>query len=279
MRIVFENVSKVFSSRSVLKSVSFSTDAKVIAVLGENAAGKSTLLKILATVLKPDSGMIKVNDIDIVRKPHLIRRILGYCPEVPALLDELTAVENLRLFASVKKTRVNPTDLTNMFKIPADLPVRKMSKGMKKRLSIAIALLNSPELLIMDEPTDELDEASRASLYTVLSDYKNGGRTIVFSSHRYEDLLLADYVVVLSNGEVVFHGNVDSLSSAGFYAVTIDKEDQKYASDFPALLNFDNKVTVLINEEELNNLLNRVRVLNLRRPTVYEFLKACSIKK
>ncbi len=273
MDITCENLCKSFSKKVVLESISFSTNSKVIAVVGENGAGKTTLLKLLATILRPDTGLLKIGGIDANRYPNVIRKMLGFCPEVPVLIDELTAAENVRLFASLKGIKLDAFDVLKEHGIP-NLLVKKLSGGMRRRLSVAIALLSDPELIVMDEPTSELDDVSRTKLYDTLSNLKNLGKTIIFSTHRYEDLLIAEFVVALRNGRIIFQGPMDFLSRSDFYVVTAEESiEKRIEEESRVLLRFDNKITALIRKDELEKLLEETIIFNLRKPTLYELLK------
>ncbi|AEH50950.1 ABC transporter ATP-binding protein [Pseudothermotoga thermarum] len=271
MNIICENIQKSFSGKTVLKSVSFSASG-CVAVVGENGAGKTTLLKILATILKPDKGLLRFDEIDVVRSPEKARKLLSFCPETPILIEELTPLENIKFFAKTKNVKVNALDILEEYNVPNNLPVKKLSKGLKKRLSIAISTLSNPEILIMDEPADELDEFSRTKLYEILSRFKNQGKTVIFTSHRYDDILLADYLVCLKDGTVVFQEEMSTLFASNMYVITLEAETEKHLSNLPFLSRFDNKINILVDGANLAEILGKMKIISIRKPFAYELL-------
>jgi len=213
MEILCERVNKSFSARKALDSVSFHVCANSVAILGLNAAGKSTLLRIFATILKPDGGTISINGLDILRDYRKLRQIMAFVPETSFLIEELSAVENIRHFSTLRKVRVDPSEIIQKFSIsPAKKPARTLSKGMKQRLMIAIALIGKPELLILDEPTTGLDREAKMALIEILSRMRNQGTSIILSTHSEKEVReIADSVVVLEKGKVLLYGSTDQV--------------------------------------------------------------------
>lgn len=263
MKVACENISKSFSNKKVLEDITFESDEKCIAILGANSAGKTTLLKILATILKPDRGTIRVDQIDLIKRPQKLREILGFVPENPALLKELNVAENIRHFAGLRKLKVNPNQIMERFCIPyTKNPVRTLSKGIQQRLMIAIALMTNPKLLILDEPTSGLDRESKEFLWKLLIQMKDEGTTILLSTHDEEEVLtLADYLVVMNEGKVLFKGCTREIQVGKFYAVQVQGAAD---SQERVLFNLNGKTVLLTNSEELPQLISQHRVLSVR---------------
>jgi Cu-processing system ATP-binding protein len=192
-------------SRSILQGIDLDVaQGESVALVGANGAGKTTLLRCLLGLVR-HSGSISVDGVDIARDPVGVKRRLGYMPQVPAFCEE-TARGSL---VFVAKLRGASTD-----EIPALLervglaeharrPVRTFSAGMKQRLSLAAALLGDPAVLVLDEPTASLDVEGQAALVRLLGELVRGGRTLLLSSHRAEEIAaLAHRVVVLHEGRV-----------------------------------------------------------------------------
>jgi len=186
---VFQNVSFSYGKRPILKDVSFSlSPGEALAVVGPNGSGKSTLLSLLAGNLKAASG-------EILRSSHM-----GYVPQGSALFEDLSVKDNVRFFASlngVPMPKPLPLDLDTY----ATLSVSKLSGGTKKRLSIAVATLSSPEFLLLDEPTAALDVRYRDEIIGLVTEEKKAGRTIVYVSHdALEFAPFYDKMLFLSSG-------------------------------------------------------------------------------
>ncbi|WP_241240713.1 ABC transporter ATP-binding protein [Thermotoga sp. Ku-13t] len=215
MELIFERVTKKFSDTVAIKDVSFDVCASCIVVIGGNAAGKSTLLKLIATVLKPDEGKIVINGIDAVKQPGLIRKDLSYVPEEPALVETLTARENLALFSRIKKAECDH-GLPQMLQLEIDgrKLVRKLSKGTRRKLSLCMALLGEPKILVLDEPTNGLDEEAKRIFWKKLAELKEKGVALVIATHDVEEVrMLADVVISLDKGQVVDIQHVNSAAS------------------------------------------------------------------
>lgn len=262
MKILCENVSKSFRTKRVLENISFQSQENCVAILGANSAGKTTLLKIFATILKPDNGSIEIDQIDVIKKPAKIRQMLSFVPENPSLLKELSPVDNIKHFACLRKLSVDPKQIMEKFSIPfTNNPVRNLSKGIQQRLMLAISLMAKPKLLILDEPTDGLDRESKQLFWKILIKMKDEGTTILLSTHDEEEVLaVASYLIILDQGKVLFAGQVQNLPVGKFYAVQVE-------GTFPQnhiLLNLNGKTVILAKDEELPELVNQYKILNVK---------------
>lgn len=206
-----EGVVKRFRGRSVLDGVDLEVRAGELHVLiGENGAGKSTIIRLLATTLDPDAGVVRVAGHDVVESPRAVRAAVGLC-----LADErswtfpLTGRQNLEFFAclyglSRGAARARVVELLGEVGLDeaADRPFNEYSTGMRLRLSIARALIHRPPVLLLDEPTRSLDPTSTAEFEQVMRDLAATGRTLLVVTHDMEAASQGDAVSLLADGRV-----------------------------------------------------------------------------
>lgn len=198
------NISKSFSKNKVLSNVSFSLDkGKILGILGPNGAGKTTLLKTLARLNDPDTGEILIDGIPIKES----KEIIGYVPQEIALFDELTVYDNLLCWSKLpkKKAKQKAEQLIEDFNLEKlyKKSVRTLSGGMIRRTNIAVALLNDPSILIMDEALVGIDIEQREYIIMMLNRLANNGITQVISSHYAGEILpLVEKFMILKNGSV-----------------------------------------------------------------------------
>jgi len=194
-------VARRFGSQIALEPTGIDVRAgEALALIGPNGAGKSTLLALLAGALEPSSGTIE--RVDGVR--------VGWVPQAAAFYDRLTARENLELFGRLEGepqyARV-AQELLVRFEIPPDRPAHTLSVGNRQRLNVALALLGSPRVLLLDEPTAALDPGQRRRLWETVTALRDEGGSVVFATQNLEELeLYADRVAVLQRGQLTFVG-------------------------------------------------------------------------
>jgi ABC-type multidrug transport system ATPase subunit len=176
---------------------------------GANGAGKTTILRCLLGVF-PFDGEATALGLDVRAAGKTVRRLIGYVPQEVRLHGDLTGRETLRFYAALRKVApARAEQLLAEWRLAdlADKPVRALSGGMKQRLAVAIALLSDPPVLLLDEPTSNLDRQSRAELWSLLRRLKAAGKTLIVSLHRAEEVLqLADRVIVLEHGRKIAEG-------------------------------------------------------------------------
>lgn len=213
--IEVKNVIKNFNDYVALNKVSFSIPCGGrFALLGPNGAGKSTTLKIIAGLLRPDSGEVYVKGMPPSSKE--VKKILGYLPEDAMPYRTLTVKENLEYFASLRgipKDRV--TDLIYMLDLEnyRNVEASKLSRGNLQKLSIALSILHNPEVILLDEPLNYLDIPTQERVINILKSMKS---TILVSTHIMSIATrLADHVIIINRGGVVWTGSIEELKSMG----------------------------------------------------------------
>jgi ABC-2 type transport system ATP-binding protein len=201
-----------------LRDLSLQLGPGVLGLLGPNGAGKSTLMRILATITKPTTGRVTWNGADIARAPDELRATLGYLPQDFGVYPNLNAVEFLDYMAAIKgldgrsaRRRIDELlQLVNLTEARRR-PLGGYSGGMKQRVGIAQALLNDPQLLIVDEPTAGLDPEERARFRNLLSDL-SGQRIVIFSTHIVSDVeAVATEIALINRGQLVRHASPEAL--------------------------------------------------------------------
>jgi sodium transport system ATP-binding protein len=221
--IVIESLSKSYGSLRAVNDVSFSAaNGKVTGLLGPNGAGKTTTLRMLSSLVRPDSGRALVDGIDVAREPHGALARLGVLPDGRGLYPRLTAREHLEYFGSlhglsrpVLAERIaHLVSLLDMAQI-IDRRVMGFSQGERTKVAIARALVHDPANVVLDEATNGLDVMSTRAMRAVIRELASRGACILFSSHVMQEVSeLCDHIVVFAAGRVVAEGSPDSLRSA-----------------------------------------------------------------
>ena len=201
-----------------LRDISLELPPGILGLLGPNGAGKSTLLRILATLDRPTSGTVRWRDREIGRDPDALRAVLGYLPQDVGIYPNLSATEFLEYLAAVKgldarSARRRIDELLSLLNLTAAArrPMGGYSGGMRQRVGIAQALLNDPELLIVDEPTVGLDPEERVRFRNLLSDLA-GERLVILSTHIVSDVeAIASEIAVVANGQLLAHTTSEAL--------------------------------------------------------------------
>jgi len=203
------NLSKAYKGVQALKDFTLKLTPGILGLLGPNGAGKSTLMRMLATITKPTGGTILWNGRDVVKDPDALRSVLGYLPQDFGVYPNLTAQEFLEYMAAIKgvsgkKARQKISELLDLVNLrdAARRPLGGYSGGMRQRVGIAQALLNDPQLLIVDEPTVGLDPEERVRFRNLLSDLA-GERIIILSTHIVSDVeATATDIAIIHKGQL-----------------------------------------------------------------------------
>jgi ABC-2 type transport system ATP-binding protein len=219
LQLIIENVSKRYGSTNwALRNFNLRLAPGVLGLLGPNGAGKTTLMSILATITRATEGKVTWNGTDLATNPDALRAVLGYLPQDFGVYPNLNALEFLQYLAAVKgldgptsRRRIDELlDLVNLTDV-RERPLGSYSGGMKQRVGIAQALLNDPQLLIVDEPTAGLDPEERVRFRNLLSEL-SGERIVILSTHIVSDVeATATGIALISKGTLVAHASPEEL--------------------------------------------------------------------
>ncbi|HET7556999.1 MAG TPA: ATP-binding cassette domain-containing protein [Rhodanobacteraceae bacterium] len=218
--IEVKNLHKAFGDVKAVDGVSFSArDGEITGLLGPNGAGKTTTLRMLYTLMQPDSGQVLVDGMDAARDPVAVRRVLGVLPDARGLYKRLTARENIEYFAHLhgidEATMHARRDALGEALEMRDILDRRtegFSQGQRVKTAIARALVHDPKNIILDEPTNGLDVMSTRGLRRFMQHLKDEGRCVLFSSHIMQEVaMLCDRIVVIARGRVVADETPDAL--------------------------------------------------------------------
>jgi len=214
-----ENLAKSYPVKTALRSASLEVaPGELFCLSGPDGAGKTTLIRILAGTLKPDSGRLSVLGYDGLARPEALRRAIGYMPQRFAIYADLTAEENLDFYcafygldARSAKQRVEEMLVLTRLERFRGFRAGNLSGGMKQKLVLGCALVHEPELLLLDEPTTGIDPLSRREFWGILNEYLAQGKTIVYSSVYLEEALRANRIALVSEGEIAVCDTPDRL--------------------------------------------------------------------
>lgn len=217
--IQVRNLTKYLGEIKAIEDLSFAVPSgEVYGFLGQNGAGKSTTIRMLLTLIRPDSGEIEIFGMDIKKHRKQILRQTGAVIERPDLYKYLTARENMHIFSAISGVKVTEKKIMDQLEMVglaerADSKVKTYSQGMKQRLGIAVALVHDPQLIILDEPTNGLDPQGIADIRNlILHLSKDLGKTLLVSSHLLSEVeLIADSMLIIDKGRKIAEGKVDEL--------------------------------------------------------------------
>ncbi|MDN5747056.1 MAG: ATP-binding cassette domain-containing protein [Pseudonocardia sp.] len=213
---------KRYGSVTALDGVDLTVrEGSVLGLLGPNGAGKTTVVRILTTLLRPDAGEAEVAGLDVFADPRGVRRRLGLSGQYAAVDEYLTGFENLDMIGRLyhlgrRRARERARELLAQFDLvdAGDRPAKTYSGGMRRRLDLAGALVASPPVLFLDEPTTGLDPRSRTDMWAVIQKLVAGGTTLLLTTQYLEEAdVLADDIVVIDHGRVIARGTADQLKA------------------------------------------------------------------
>lgn len=246
MEIVINNLSKNYGKKTALEHVSVTIRSGMYGLLGRNGAGKTSLMRILATLSEPSGGEVSINGVSI-KQTARIREMVGYLPQDFSFYRNMTvygAMDYLGLLSDipdkVRKERITTLLEQVNLKDDARMKVKALSGGMKRRLGIAQALLHNPQILIVDEPTAGLDPEERIRFRNLLSEFADG-RIVILSTHISQDVESAcENIGVLNEGKLIFQGSTEKLiqqAEGKVYLIWTDKNQDKYIKQKYSILN------------------------------------------
>jgi ABC-2 type transport system ATP-binding protein len=235
--LTVRNLQKSYGGHQVVKKISFEVkEGEIFGILGPNGAGKTTTLEMIEALRPIDDGEVFLDGIDVQKQPQQIKERIGIQLQSSSFYDKMTLSEQLRMFAAIYNSKPDPEKLLEEVELTdkATSYVEKLSGGQKQRFSIAAALVNSPRVLFLDEPTTGLDPQARRHLWDLIGQIKKKGITVILTTHYMEEAeLLCDRVAIMDDGKIIAMESpkqlVKDLLKRGFkkdvVAVQADLED------------------------------------------------------
>ena len=202
-----KNLVKRYGDSEVVRGISFSVEkGEVFGILGPNGAGKTTTLEMIETLRTIDDGTVAVDGLDVASQPNEVKMVIGVQRQSSAFLDRLTLVEQLEMFAAMYGEKINPLEILASVQLEdkSKSYVERLSGGQKQRFSIATALVHTPKVLFLDEPTTGLDPQARRNLWELIENLKKQKLTIVITTHYMDEAeILCDRLAVMDNGKII----------------------------------------------------------------------------
>jgi len=232
--IKISNISKNYEEVTALKNISFNVEkAELFGLIGSDGAGKTTLIRILTTLLFPNTGNASIEDLDVVKDFKKIRSIIGYMPGKFSLYQDLTVEENLNFFATVFGTTIekNYDLIKNIYSYIEPFKKRKagdLSGGMKQKLALSCALIHKPKVLFLDEPTTGVDAVSRKEFWEMLKNLQQKGITILVSTPYMDEASLCDRVALMQKGKILSINTPKNITKQFSKILFSIKTDNKY---------------------------------------------------
>jgi len=292
--IEVEKLTKRYGDLLAVNDISFAVrKGEVFALLGPNGAGKTTTVEIIDTIRTPTSGKVRLLGMDVTKKKHDIVPRIGVLPQGFSSFDKITVRETLQFYSRLFRRRNTDVDalieLVNL-KEKTKEHYKNLSGGLRQRLGIAIALVNDPEVVFLDEPTTGLDPRARREVWDVLLGLKKKGTTVFLTTHYMEEAeLLADTVAIISKGKIIAMGSPGELieGNANYLVLTLQFADEKAFEivrkmGFEPVQDYRNNIKVRVEHaDDVQKMLNAVKdagtslhSLDVRKPNLEEvFLK------
>lgn len=261
MSIKVASITKTYKTQKALNNISFSADkGQIIGFLGPNGAGKSTMMKILTGFIKPNSGDVFVDEIDVLQNPLAAQKTIGYLPEHNPLYADMYVREYLQFQAAIFKVDKNQIEtciekggLTS----EAHKKIHQLSKGYQQRVGLAAAILHNPSVLILDEPTTGLDPNQLVEIRALISELGKE-KTVLFSTHIMQEVeAVCDRVIIIKKGEILVDKNLSDLkeNKQQTIIVTFDsKIEEQFINRLPNIVsyknNYDNTWYITFESEE-----------------------------
>lgn len=198
---------KVYDDQIAVDGISFSVkQGEIFGILGPNGAGKTTTLEMIETLRPIDGGTIILDGLDVARQPAAVKRIIGVQPQSPAFQDKQKLSEIIEMFAAAYGEKVNPQEFLDDVDLGAKANsfAEQLSGGQRQRLSIAAALVHSPKVFFLDEPTTGLDPQARRNLWDLIRQVRDRGVTVIMTTHYLDEAeLLCDRVAIMDRGKII----------------------------------------------------------------------------
>ena len=225
MRVAVQDLRKRYGAVEAVNGVSFNvTEGEILGLLGPNGAGKTTTVECVIGLREPDSGSIEISGVDARRRPRHVKQKIGAALQTTSLQDKITPREALELFGSFYERREPPDKLLERFALvdKAGAAFETLSGGQRQRLALALAFVNRPEVVFLDEPTAGLDPQSRRELHAQIARMRSDGHTLLLTTHNLDEAeQLCDRVAIIDRGRIVATGTPRDLMARSKSAQTI----------------------------------------------------------
>ncbi|KKP36059.1 MAG: ABC transporter related protein [candidate division TM6 bacterium GW2011_GWF2_32_72] len=225
--VVIENLRKKYGEFWALRGINLNIPTgSIFGILGPNGAGKSTTIKALVGALEPTGGSVSILGLDPLKERQKLRKVIGYMPQSPALYEDLSARDNILFFGraqcvqNLEKKVDEILEFTELVERQDDM-VHTFSGGMKKRVSLACALIHNPDILILDEPTAAIDPHIKERTWELFRKISAKGITIIISTHLMDEALLCDRLAILRQGKVLAEDTPKKILEIGYTKVKI----------------------------------------------------------
>jgi ABC-2 type transport system ATP-binding protein len=202
-----ENLQKSYGDKKAVDGISFEVKrGEIFGILGPNGAGKTTTLEMIETLREIDGGIATIDGVDVAKHPYEVRAMIGVQPQTPGFQDKTKLTELIQMFAAAYGERVNPKKFLDEVNLgeKADSYVESLSGGQKQRFSIVAALVHSPKVFFLDEPTTGLDPQARRNLWSLIEEVRGRGISVILTTHYMDEAeILCDRVAIMDRGKIV----------------------------------------------------------------------------
>jgi len=202
-----ENLQKSYDGKRAVDGISFEVKkGEIFGILGPNGAGKTTTLEMIETLREIDGGTATIDGVDVAKHPYEIRGMIGVQPQTPGFQDKTKLTELIQMFAAAYGERVNPKKFLDEVNLgeKADSYIESLSGGQKQRFSIVAALVHSPKVFFLDEPTTGLDPQARRNLWELIEEVRDRGISVILTTHYMDEAeVLCDRVAIMDRGKII----------------------------------------------------------------------------
>ena len=202
-----KNLVKKYGDKTAVDGISFSVEkGEIFGILGPNGAGKTTTLEMIETLREIDGGSASIDGIDVAKNPYDIRAMIGVQPQSPGFQDKTKLTELIAMFAAAYGEKVNPKKFLDEVNLgsKADSYIEQLSGGQKQRFSIVAALVHSPKVFFLDEPTTGLDPQARRNLWKLIEEVRDRGISVILTTHYMDEAeVLCDRIAIMDNGKII----------------------------------------------------------------------------
>ncbi len=268
--IEVNNLKKVFRNGRGVDDISFQiAQGEVFGFIGPNGAGKSTTIRSLMGFLKPQSGKAKIKGYDCWSESEKIKRYVGYLPGEIAFPQGVSATDFLKFQIGIHEvkdlSRMN--DLIDRFKLNINIPINKMSKGMKQKLAIVSTFMKAPDVILLDEPSTGLDPIMQKELIALFNEEKNRGATLFLSSHIFEEIEnVADKICIIKDGKIVKYSSMEDIQKNMKQTLFVQFKNSEEVKKLQGEYELDTVDTVRITmDENINEIIKQLSNFEIKK--------------